>query len=446
MKIGKFITPLLIIVISLLLLGPGLNSTASAAMRKTFTPRISIQNQYDDNIGLEAWDENSDWITTVSPGLSLDFRSPRTSMSLDYEAGFSFYRDNSSRDNTRHQGTGLWEQQLSRHLRLEARNTFVRSEDPILVSEGLIEEVFRERRVYHRNNGQVNLLCEFSEKSQMSLGYRNRYLDNQSSRSEDSIGHEGFLDAHTWFGSQFGIGLESLINRGRFKQPEGFDPDDASEDFYQYEVSVLLNYRWHSSRLLYIEYDLLYQDFDEPEWDANPDDFRVHQAGLGLNLSLGPQTQFNVEGGYFVQDPLNDHKRDGVKFDTDLNTRSERISLRIQGSFGYDQDYLSSENLGASRFSQAFGSLDYLLTKNLRFSTSGSYRWVDFFGEDNQDDRDDRKDEVWRMSAGFSFSFWRRLTLSLDASHSERESTDRTVEFRDNRIMLRLTGAYPIIF
>lgn len=407
-------------------------------MRKTLTPRISIQNQYDDNIDLDP-NKDSDWITTVSPGLALALESKRTRMNLNYASGFSFYRNDSSRDNARHQGTLLWEEQLSRQFRLEVTDTFIRSEDPILVTEGQIEEVFRDRRVYYRNNGQVNLLYEFSNKSRLSLGYRNRYLDSQSSRTEDSIGHEGFLDTRTWFGPQFGIELISKINRGKFEQPEAFDPNETSEDFYQYALDLVLNYRRHSSRLLYAKYNLIYQDFDEPAPGIDTEDYRVHLIALGLDFSLSPRTAFNAEGGYFIQDFLNGHKRDGILFEMNLDTRKKRASLRLQGSSGYAQEYFSSENLGSAKFYQTFGSIDYLLTKNLRFSASANYRWMDYFEED-------RKDEIWRTGTGFSFSFWRRLSLSLDAVHSERDSTDGTLDFKDNRIMLSLTGAYPVSF
>ena len=45
----------LVIIINLaLLLGLGLVATTDAAMRKTLTPRISVEEQYDDNIYLES--------------------------------------------------------------------------------------------------------------------------------------------------------------------------------------------------------------------------------------------------------------------------------------------------------------------------------------------------------------------------------------------------------
>ena len=53
----------LVLIINLvLLLGLGLVATTDAAMRKTLTPRISVEEQYDDNIYLLPEHEISDWI------------------------------------------------------------------------------------------------------------------------------------------------------------------------------------------------------------------------------------------------------------------------------------------------------------------------------------------------------------------------------------------------
>jgi len=441
MNRNRIISFVLIILIPFFLFFLRFASTASAGMKRMFTPRISLLNQYDDNIDLQHENERSDWITTLSPGLSFGLESLRSRMNLDYEAGFVSYRDDSSQNIVSHKGTGLWERQLNNRLKLTVSDTFIRSEDPILVGEEGLIEIF-ERRIYHRNNGQASLTLQFGADDQMSMGYRNRYLDNESSRFEDSVSHEGFLNLDAWCTPRFGISLTSSINRGRFKQP---DPDmEASENFYQYKTGLTVNYRWHPSRRLYARYDLLYQDYDEHGGlNADTDNFRVHQGALGLALALSSVTEFSAEGGYFVQDFFSSHKKDGGTFDARLSTRKKRATLRLSGSGGYDQDYFSAENLGSSRFRQALGSADYRLTEHLRVFASASYRWADFFQED---ELNNRKDRIWRANTGFSFSYRRWLTLSLDGTHSERESTDPATEFRDNRVMIRLTGAYPVTF
>ena len=421
---------LVVIVILVLLSGLTLTSIADAAMRKILTPRISVQEQYDDNIYLEPENEDSDWITLVSPGISLTLEGQDTTMNLDYEAGFSFYEDDTDMNSTRHQARAEWNQRLTRYLRLQASDAFVRSEEPIVEIEGRIEDIRRERSIYYRNSGEASLSYEFGAEDQFTAGYRNRYLDDRSIREEDSQGHEGFLSLDKWFGQQYGIGVTSSYNRGQFER---------LGDFEQYQAGLTVNYRWQPSKRVYGRYDFLYHDFELSE----ADDYRVHEGALGVILTLGPYTDFNMEGGYFLQDYLNGDQMAGVTFSGSLGTRMQRFSLRLEGSGGYDQDYFSSENLGSSKFRQVSGSADYLITETLRPFCSASYRWEDFFGTDTESDR---KDEVWRTSAGLSVSFWRYLALSLEGTHSERDSDEDAIDFEDNRVMLRITGAYPYVF
>ena len=403
---------------------------ADAATRKTLTPRVSLQEQYDDNIYLEADNEDSDWITLVSPGISLALEGPDTTMNLDYEAGFSFYQDDTDMNSTRHQAQGDWNQRLTPSVMLQASDAFVRSEEPLVETAGQIKEIRTERSIYYRNDGQASVSCDFGAEDQVTAGYRNRYLNDGSSLDEDSQGHEGFLGLDKWFSSHYGIGMTFSYNRGHFEQTHDFDA---------YQGGLTLNYRPRLSRRLYGRYNLLYHDF-EP---AEADDYRIHHGALGLVLTLGYDTDLNLEGGYFVQDYLNGDQTEGGTFNGGLSTRIKSVSLNLGGSSGYDEDYFSSENLGFYKFRRVSGSVKYLITDSFYAFGTASYSWQEFFGTDTHRDR---KDEVWHTSAGLSLSFWQWLTLSLEGTNSKRDSDDPGMDFEDNRGLLRLTVSYPHSF
>ena len=406
--------------------------TANAAMRKTLTPRISIEEQYDDNIDLEAENEDSDWITLVLPGFSIDLEGPRTLLNLDYEAGFSFYRDDSSRDSTRHRGEVSWEQDLASHLTMNISDTFTRSEDPIVESEGVIEDIQTRRRVFYRNTGEASLSYAFGAEDQFTVGYRNRYLDDRSSEDDDSTGHEGFAGLDKWFGPRYGLSLTPHYNRGKFEN---------DDDFKQYGSGVRLNYRWRPDRLFYVRYEFLDHDFDDPATATERNDYKVHDEAMGLDFALGPNTNLLIEAGYYSQDYDNGDSTDGFSYSGAFGTSTQKASFNLQASGGHDQDYYSDENLGSSEFRQISGSADYLLAEDLRAFASGSYRREEFFGADDQEDR---QDDLWRVTGGVSLSFWRWMTLSLEATHSERDSDDPSRDFEDNRAMFRITAAYPV--
>lgn len=432
---SRLLTYGLRIILILFLLSCLHTATTLAAMKNTLTPRISIYEQYDDNIDLQEDNEVSDWITGVSPGISLIWDGLHTKMNLDYETLFAFYQDNPSGDTTRHRGKAVWDQELSEHWRFHLSDRFLRSEDTILETEGEIEDIRRERRVYYRNDGTASLAYEFGAEDQVTAGYSNAlYVEDESARDRDSIGHAGFLNFDMWFGPRYGIGLTSQYHRGEFEQEDDFD---------QYSAGLTLNYRWHPSRRLYTRYDFLYHDFDQPETDPIENDFRLHRGALGTILGLGPNTDLELEGGYFVQDYFDRDQLEGGEFSARLTSRTERTLLRLKASGGYDQDYYTSENLGSSEYYRVIGYATHHLTENLSVLGSASYRWEKFFGVDTEEDRED---EVWRLRARLSLSFWRWFTVSLEGTHTRRDSDDPTVEFVDNRGTLGLTAAYPYVF
>jgi len=354
---------------------------------------------------------------------------------LDYEAGFSFYAKDSSRDTTRHRARISWDQLLAEHLRLNLADTFTRSEDPITVEDDRITDISNERDVEYRNTGEASLNWQFGAEDLVTLGYRNHLLNSDSDQTEDSRANEGFLNLDTWFNSQFGIELTSSFGRWEFQQSRDFT-DDPTDDFYNYQAGLKMNYRWHPQHSAYARYNLVYQDFDD-EVGGDNNNYIVHEPAIGVNLSLGPHTELGVEVGYFRQDVKNENGEDGFVLNANFNTQKERTTFNLQTNNGYEQDYGTSENRGFSKYSDNSARVDYQLAENIGIFATARYRWEDFT-ETN------RTDHTYGGRAGLGYTFHRWLTLSLEGGHLRRDSTDSNDEFKDNRVMLQLIAAYPI--
>jgi hypothetical protein len=432
MRRAQQLIPVITLVAIVIMLSPGIGSTD---IRTTLTPRISIQEQYDDNIDLKPDSEDSDWITTVSPGFLLELQSQKTTLELDYEAGFAFYAKDSARDTNRHRARFLWGQDLSPYLSLRVADTFSRSEDPITISEeGRVVDIASEREVQYRNRGEARLDWQFGPEDLLSFGYRHLLLNSNADGTEDSRANEGLVDLATWFVPQFGIGLTSSFSRWEFQQPSGFT-DIPTEDFYQYQAGLTTNYRWRPTSLIFARYSILGIDFDN-ETSAISDDYLVHQSTLGLSLRFSPNTELGAEVGYFRQDIENGNGEDGFVLNANFNTRGQRTSLRIWSNTGYNLDYGSSDNQGFSKSSSNSANISYQLTDDFNVFASARYRWQDFT-------EIDRSEHTYGGSAGLAFGFWRWLTLSLEGAHLRRDSNDAARDFDDNRVTLRITAAYP---
>ena len=179
MPTPRHLIPLVLIAAMLLLPAAAVGQTKS-----TFTPRFSVSETYDDNIDLEPHNKDSDWITVVSPGGNFQLESPHSQLTLDYEAGFSFYARDSSRNTTRHRALISWDQLVAEHLRLNLSDTFSRSEDPITVEDNRITDISRGREVQYRNTGETSMSWQFGAEDQVTAGYRNRLLNSDSDQTE----------------------------------------------------------------------------------------------------------------------------------------------------------------------------------------------------------------------------------------------------------------------
>jgi hypothetical protein len=416
------------------MLSPGIGR---AQTKGTFTPRVSVSETYDDNIDLDPDNEESDWITVVSPGGNFQLESQHTQLTLDYEAGFSFYAQDSSRDTTRHRARISWDQVLAEHWRLNLNDTFSRSEDPITLEDDRITDISNEREVEYRNTGEASLNWQFGAEDRATLGYRNRLLNSDSDQTEDSRANEGFLNLNTWFVPQFGIGLTSSYGRWEFDQPRGFT-GDATEDFHLSQAGLTMNYRWRPQQLAYVRYSIVYRDADD-EIGTDDEDYIVHEPALGLNMSIGPNTSLGAEVGYFLQDPDDGDNEEGFVFNGSFNTRRERTTLGLLSNTGYDLDYGSSDNQGFSKFSDNSARLDYELSENLGIFATARYRWDDYT-ETN------RTDHTYGGRAGLRYTFRSWLSASLEGGHLRRDSDEDVNEFKDNRVTLSITTSYPIPF
>ena len=420
----------LTLVILFVMLYPAIGGAQTKA---TFTPRITVSETYDDNLDLAPDNEESDWITVASPGFSLLLQSEKTDLNLDMEAGLSYYLQDSTRDTIRYRGRLFWDQQLSEYLSLRLSDTLTRSEDPVREDQGRIIDISNNRDVEYRNTGEASLSWQFGPQDTLLLGYRNHLLDSRSNDTEDSRSNEGFFDLNTWFVPKFGMELTGGIIRSEFQQPSGF-AGIPTEDFYNYQAGLTMNYRWRPQHIAYARYSIVYQDFDE---ELIEDDYVVHQPTLGLKLDLGPNTDFGVEFGYFRQEFKDGGGEDGFVLNASFNTSGERASFGIQTNSGYELVYGTSQNRGFSKFSDNSARVDYELSENSDIFASARYRW-DNFTEANQ------TDHTYEGRAGLNYAFTDWFVLALEGGHLRRDSNDEAEEFTDNRVTLRITTSYPI--
>ena len=110
--------------------------SACEAADWVITPRLSLSELYSDNIELRPTDEADEFVTQVTPGVSIRAQGARLDLNADYNMQSLFYYNDGSRDQTLHQ--------LQSNLNLEALrnrlfvNAFANVFQALVSSNGII--------------------------------------------------------------------------------------------------------------------------------------------------------------------------------------------------------------------------------------------------------------------------------------------------------------------
>jgi hypothetical protein len=397
------------------------------------TPSLSVSEVYDDNIFLNPNDDlaQSDYITSVTPGIALDVQTPRHWLLLSYAPSFVWYHRNSDNDTVRHFGSIAYHQEVTPNWRFDFKDTYVRSEDPFETTPGI--ETPRtgeeERNPYQRNDAEVKLSYLFGPENIFAVGYRNSLLINEAETVDDGAIHEPFVDYVQWFDNKNGMGLGFRYTIGTYEsgsvQPEytGYSP--------------ILRYlrRFDPQAIGYVSYTYTERDFD-PGFRR---DYTIHTGRVGLDKQFSPRTALNAGLGYFIQEEDGAGSESGPAYHLYLRKNYQRGNFVIGGAGGWDEQYLEAENRGFVEFYSVEGSGEYIFLETLNGYASGIYRQDMYMNNDVED-------KTWRGTVGLRWIVHRYVSVLLDYTHVSRTSDLPENEYDDNRYMLVLTGSKPFFW
>ncbi len=211
------------------------------------TPMISVSEAYDDNIDLVKSGKQSDFITTVSPGLKLSMLKQHTTLSLTYSPSFAFYADHSDNNTVGHSGSLALDQLLTQHLSFNLTDSLIRSEDPLADQQDLAGER-RTRRTYWRNSGQASFSYRFAAEDSLRAGYGNTWLDSNDPDTNSGMVHDAFGTLTHYFDTKNGMELDYTYTLANLSSNQ----DGGDDDFTGHRAGVryLRRFTPHSSAFL----------------------------------------------------------------------------------------------------------------------------------------------------------------------------------------------------
>jgi hypothetical protein len=399
-----------------------------ADYRVEMIPRISLSEVYDDNINLDVTNEESDYLTTVSPGINLTMSSQRTSLSLDYSPTWVWYDENDQNDTVRHAGSLALTQRPTEHTTLSLSDTYTRSEEPLETDEE-IQSARRSRNTYQRNSGSAGFSYQFGPENTLNLGFRHSYLKNEDPTLDDGTIQSPFANITYWFNVKNGLDLNYGYTKAIFWRDDGLPPGD---DYEGHAAGMTYNHRFTTSSRGSAGYTFTSRDFE-----GTTENYEIHEGSIDFAHDISPDLSLGIGVGGFIQDNETSDDEAGLTYDISLRgaQRFERGRFSLASSAGWDEAYLEAERRGFTRFWRAQASIDYSLTESLSSYARASYR--------RDKDTTDREWQTWRGNAGLRLAFLRYFSASLDYTYTERDDEVDTGDYRVNRLMLILTATKP---
>jgi len=418
-----------------------LGGTAALGYQVTFEPRVSVSEEYSDNIYLTQEDPHADFITTVTPGFTAQLLTRRSGVELSYDPGYAMYADHSENDTWRHDASLRAWMEFSRETRLEISDRFLRTEDPLSGEDidilrqqqaalGQAPTVRVGRQPYTTNEASVSLQHRLGRDSSVDLGYAYRLLDNDDPLILDNQSHNAFAGLAYWPSIRWGIEPRVEYLRGIYEDEVG--------SFDNWMGGLALVYRFSRHLEAFVQYMHTYRDYDLDVPEA--DDFQAYDPSMGVRYQLSEAIRMSGTAGYFLQDNRHRSSEGGYYFEADGTYDMERMRFGLEAGHGYDRAELEAENLGLTRYTRFLVRGEYDVTRYLNVDASAFYRKSEYL-----DRPEGGVDDFYGAALGLDYQVLEWMFIRLEYGYNRVDSTIERNEYRENRgmIMVTLTPTQP---
>jgi len=197
--------------------------------------RLGVSEQYDDNIFLTPDEKEDDWITQLTPGLTLSLLTDEIQASLLYDFSLVKYAKNDERSVVRHRLTlsGFEGVPVAKHVTLDLDAYLLISEDPLEIApvDEDIVDLARSRDRYYRTTagGRINYL--FGPENSVYAGFTGLFLIDEGEETGDRKQYIPSGGLEYWFGIRYGLQAEYSYGKTDFELGDDYIQQRATGSF-----------------------------------------------------------------------------------------------------------------------------------------------------------------------------------------------------------------------
>ncbi len=360
-----------------------------------FRPRLSVEQEYNDNWFRAEENEEEFWVTRVSPGFNLEASTDRSRLSLDGAYSYSWHNSPDNDINASNQDYSGVDASLLAAYRLFSRLTVGLSEEFFRTREPASTDEFSDivdRDIYWRNRVTPSILYDIGEKGSVKLRYRNerlKWVTNTDPGQDDSWENRGILTLTYNLNSTYHLDLESQVWR------RTYDGNNVS-DYDSYQGELIFRHEFNTYLRGQVGGGYQKRDYDDS--------------------ALGEQEEF--------------------VFDAALNGATELSKLDVAVARNI-VDYTTEDEYFTATRAQLFA--EHIFLGAIRAYLGGYYQNSDFHNSK-------REDDTYNGYGGLGYKFFDKLfEVSLEYSYRERDSNETGRDYQENRVFLRLDFVYDLI-
>lgn len=420
---------------------------------QTLVPRLTLSEEYTDNVDLDPSDRREEWTTVVSPGIDYSVLWKTKGLRLSYSPGFAYAAKDRDNSEIRQDLSADFWNQVTSGLRLRASETLRRTElpytleepvfrrtrtvpvtteqtpgAPVEIQEPIVERrpdrtIRRNREPYTESTTAVATDYRFGKRDRFTASYLFGVLDNDDPKVEDNRRHSPSLGVTWWFRDHYGVDAGVRYERGDYSGKTDYTND------YEAHMRFLREFSEHLNGFVGYRHTVA----DTP---GDMKDYQVYEPFVGVDWEPSKDFFASLSVGFFYKNNETGSNDSGPTVSGDLGKmwRFRRGAIRVSGGTGYEQSYGGAENLGFTQYYEAMVAGNYALTKRMDSFGSASVVRNEYLDEDPE-----RDDNVYTAAAGLRYRMLRWLYLNMTYSHQKLDSNQNEKDYRENRVVMSVS-------
>ena len=399
-----------------------LPAISNAEYKILFTPSISVDSEYTNNVNLSDDNEESDYITTISSEFAFEVSKRSKGVIISYEPGYSIYGKNTSYNTLRQNAQFLSWTNISEKTKFEFKDFFRYSEEPISEEDTTVR---KGREPYYTNSAGINLSHQLGKSDIISMGYIYSILENKDPDIEDNAKHNPSMSYSHKFNPYLSLDTSVSYTMGDFEESDDFDNLNGS-------LVLTKNFTKYFDGSIRYSHSIM-------DYKGATEDYMIYDPSIGINYIIDEDTSISLNLGYFVQDREKSDNESGLTVNGNIGKTwsFKRGSVNITGSSGYEESYFGAESLGFDIFYQAKTKATYAFSRYISGNIDGSYR------NDNYVNLEPEREDITK-SAGLGITLrspirWLPASIKISYLYNSVDSSLSNNNYEDQRVQLDVT-------